>query len=59
MKDYCDKIKRPFNCLYDTTSRSVFTDIDVYTKPVGMKYKPVEVERSGAIENDWKTVLPE
>jgi phenylalanine-4-hydroxylase len=41
MKDYCDKIHRPFNCLFDTTTQSVFTDVDVYTKPVGMKFKMV------------------
>jgi len=51
MKDYCDKVKRPFNCLYDAPTQSVFTDVDVYTKPVGMKYKPIE-------EGEWKTVLP-
>jgi phenylalanine-4-hydroxylase len=41
MKEYCDKVKRPFNCLFDSNSQTVFTDVDVYTKPVGMKYKPV------------------
>ena len=50
MRNYCDKVKRPFNCLYDEASKSVYTDVDVYTKPVGMKFKPVE-------ETDWQEVL--
>ena len=52
MKDYCDKVKRPFNCLYDSASRSVYTDVDVYTKPVGMNFSPVDL---GA--DEWKVVL--
>ena len=53
MKEYCDQVKRPFNCLYDSTTQSVFTDVDVYTKPVGMKYKPI-----GESNSEWKTVVP-
>jgi phenylalanine-4-hydroxylase len=41
MKDYCDKVRRPFNCLYDEATRSIFTDVDVYTKPAGMKFTPI------------------
>ena len=50
MKEYCDKVKRPFNCLYDEASKSVYTDVDVYTKPVGMKFKPV------GDDTEWKIV---
>jgi phenylalanine-4-hydroxylase len=50
MKEYCDKVKRPFNCLFDSNTQTVFTDVDVYTKPVGMKYKPVG-------DSEWKTVI--
>lgn len=53
MKEYCDKVQRPFNCLYDATSRTVFTDVDVYTKPVGMKFKPV----GDANNTEWKIVI--
>jgi phenylalanine-4-hydroxylase len=41
MKDYCDKVRRPFNCLFDETTKSVYTDVDVYTKPAGMKFTPI------------------
>ena len=41
MKDYCDKVRRPFNCLFDESTKSVYTDVDVYTKPAGMKFTPV------------------
>ena len=54
MKEYCDGVKRPFNCLYDSSTQSVFTDVDVYTKPVGMKYKPIGDSSSS---NEWKTVV--
>lgn len=50
MRNYCDKVKRPFNCLYDDASKSVYTDVDVYTKPVGMKFQPFE-------DSDWQEVL--
>jgi phenylalanine-4-hydroxylase len=50
MKDYCDKIKRPFNCIFDETTKSVYTDVDVYTKPVGLKFKPV------GDNEEWKIV---
>lgn len=49
MKKYCDKVQRPFNCLFDTTTQSVYTDVDVYTKPVGVRFK---MERSEPTE--WK-----
>jgi len=51
MKDYCDKVKRPFNCLYDEATKSVFTDVDVFTKPAGMKFKPV-----GDEHESWQEV---
>jgi phenylalanine-4-hydroxylase len=41
MKEYCDKVRRPFNCLFDESSKTVYTDVDVYTKPAGMKFTPV------------------
>ncbi|EER06256.1 tyrosine/tryptophan monooxygenase, putative [Perkinsus marinus ATCC 50983] len=37
MKAYCDRVSRPFHCVYDSESQSVFTDVDVYTRPVAMK----------------------
>ncbi|KAF4683956.1 hypothetical protein FOZ60_008394 [Perkinsus olseni] len=43
MKAYCDRVNRPFHCVYDAESKSVFTDVDVYTRPVGMKYRPVDL----------------
>ena len=40
MKAYCDLVPRDFQCIYDTESKTVFTDIEVRTKPVGMKVPP-------------------
>ena len=56
MKEYCDKVSRPFHCLYDESTKTVFTDVDVYTKPVGMKYKPV-VSESHNSNAEWRVVL--
>jgi phenylalanine-4-hydroxylase len=40
MKHFCDnQIQKPFNCIFD--NNTVFTDIDVRTKPLGMKYTPL------------------
>ena len=50
MRSYCDRVKRPFNCLFDEASKSVYTDVDVYTKPVGMKFRPVD-------DSEWQEVL--
>ena len=42
MKQFCDdNVHKTFHCIYDTTSQSVFTDIDVRTKPLGMKFAPI------------------
>ena len=41
MKEYCDNVKRPFNCLFDEATKTVFTDVDVFTKPAGMKFTPI------------------
>jgi len=37
MKDYCDHVQRDFACIYDSETKTVFTDVDVRTKPVGMR----------------------
>ncbi len=52
MKDYCDKVQRPFHCLFDTTTQTVYTDVDVYTKPVGMKFKM----ENGGEPSEWRFV---
>jgi phenylalanine-4-hydroxylase len=40
MKQYCDSVNRDFSCIYDTSTETVFTDVDVRTTPVGMKFGP-------------------
>ena len=52
MKAYCDKVQRPFHCIYDEASQSVYTDVDVYTKPVGLKFKPVNGDNE-----EWREVF--
>ena len=42
MKQFCDdNVCKSFHCIYDTNSQSVFTDIEVRTKPLGMKFTPI------------------
>ena len=40
MKHYCDNVQRDFACIYDSASQTVFTDVDVRMKPVGVKLEP-------------------
>jgi phenylalanine-4-hydroxylase len=37
MKEYCDSMDRPFACLYDQETLTVFTDVDVRVKPLGIR----------------------
>jgi phenylalanine-4-hydroxylase len=42
MKQFCDDhVHKAFRCSYDTATQSVFTDIEVRTKPLGMKFTPI------------------